>query len=185
VRIQTRRVTHWQNGKMVLRWMASAFLRVISTQPPLATFNYARDMLVFFTGMFVPFQGQQRNCPIVRFGRVAMMPDEKITNDQVAFDAYFVETFAFGGNSGSPVFFYSSTEDKPVMLAGVMKGYFVDFEPVLSAKSIADTKSASMSQNNSGIAIVVPAEHIRRILHSEALEKSRLAWSDSHRSQVQ
>lgn len=27
VRIQTRRVAHWQNGKMVLRWMASAFLR--------------------------------------------------------------------------------------------------------------------------------------------------------------
>ena len=27
VRIRTRRVTHWQNGKMVLRWMASAFLR--------------------------------------------------------------------------------------------------------------------------------------------------------------
>jgi len=26
VRIQTRRVTHWQNGKMVLRWMASAFI---------------------------------------------------------------------------------------------------------------------------------------------------------------
>jgi len=27
VRIQTRRVTHWQNGKMVLRWMALAFIR--------------------------------------------------------------------------------------------------------------------------------------------------------------
>ena len=27
VRIQTGRVTRWQNGKMVLRWMASAFLR--------------------------------------------------------------------------------------------------------------------------------------------------------------
>lgn len=27
VRIQTRRVTHWQNGRMVLRWMASAFIR--------------------------------------------------------------------------------------------------------------------------------------------------------------
>ena len=27
VRIQTRRVTHWQNGNMVLRWMAAAFLR--------------------------------------------------------------------------------------------------------------------------------------------------------------
>ncbi|MGA3334749.1 MAG: hypothetical protein ABSC62_11370 [Terracidiphilus sp.] len=27
VRIQTRRVTRWQNGKMILRWMAPAFLR--------------------------------------------------------------------------------------------------------------------------------------------------------------
>jgi hypothetical protein len=27
VRIQTRRVTHWQNRKMVQRWMAAAFLR--------------------------------------------------------------------------------------------------------------------------------------------------------------
>lgn len=27
VRIQTCRVTHWQDGKMVLRWMASAFIR--------------------------------------------------------------------------------------------------------------------------------------------------------------
>jgi len=27
VRIQTRRVTHWQNGAMVRRWMASAFIR--------------------------------------------------------------------------------------------------------------------------------------------------------------
>jgi transposase-like protein len=27
VRIQTRRVTNWQNGKMVMRWMASAFVR--------------------------------------------------------------------------------------------------------------------------------------------------------------
>jgi len=26
-RIQTRRVTHWQNGKMVIRWLASAFIR--------------------------------------------------------------------------------------------------------------------------------------------------------------
>jgi len=24
---ETRRVTHWQNGKMVIRWLASAFIR--------------------------------------------------------------------------------------------------------------------------------------------------------------
>jgi hypothetical protein len=69
VRIKNRRVTHWQNGKMVIRWLASAFIRtekkfskmmgyrdlwtldrhtacrragcrvVSSTQPPHATFN--------------------------------------------------------------------------------------------------------------------------------------------------
>jgi len=27
VRIQTRRVTHWQSGKMVIRWLASSFIR--------------------------------------------------------------------------------------------------------------------------------------------------------------
>jgi hypothetical protein len=27
VRIRTRRITNWQNGSMVRRWMASAFLR--------------------------------------------------------------------------------------------------------------------------------------------------------------
>jgi hypothetical protein len=27
VRIQTGRVTHWQNDKMVIRWLASAFIR--------------------------------------------------------------------------------------------------------------------------------------------------------------
>ncbi len=26
VRIQTRRVTHWQNGEMAMRWLASAFI---------------------------------------------------------------------------------------------------------------------------------------------------------------
>ena len=27
VRIQTRRVTHWQNGNMVMRWLVLAFIR--------------------------------------------------------------------------------------------------------------------------------------------------------------
>jgi hypothetical protein len=64
-----------------------------------------------------------------------------------------------------------------------MKGYFVDLEPVL-ASGPSDRKSVSLAPNNSGIAIVVPAQHIREILHSEALEKSRLAWSGSHQNEV-
>jgi hypothetical protein len=149
----------------------------LATQEDLKTQKIGVGSEVFFTGMFVPFQGQKRNYPIVRFGRVAMMPDEKIANNQVAFDAYFVETFAFGGNSGSPVFFYSSGGEIPVLLAGVMKGYFVDLEPVLASEPSWDSKSVSLARNNSGVAIVVPAHHIREILHSEALEKSRLSWT--------
>src|ERR1035438_9238478 len=109
-----------------------------------------------------------------------MLPGEKIGVGQGSFDAYLVETFAFGGNSGSPVFFYSSGDDVPVKLAGVMKGFFVDFEPVLSFGTTAHTKSVSVSQSNSGIAIVVPAEHIRQILHSEAIEQSRMNSLQRH-----
>ncbi len=146
---------------------------LLVTQEDVKKYNIGVGTEIFFTGMFVPFQGQARNNPIVRFGKLAMLPGEKIGVGESSFDAYLVETFAFGGNSGSPVFFYSSADDTPVKIGGVMKGFFVDFEPVLSAGPTADAKSDSISRGNSGIAIVVLAEHIRQILHSEELEQSR------------
>lgn len=66
---------------------------------------------VFFTGLFSSYIGQQKNQPVIRFGKVALIPDEKIEwknetdNSLQLKDLYLIESFSFPGNSGSPVFF--------------------------------------------------------------------------------
>jgi len=45
VRIQTRRVTHWQNGKMVLRWMARIERIIPLRRSDFATLNWPHLML--------------------------------------------------------------------------------------------------------------------------------------------
>jgi hypothetical protein len=112
-----------------------------------------------------------------------MIPEEKIPFDNMKIDAYLVETFSFGGNSGSPVFFYPSGENTPgaltvgtqvIKVAGVMKGFFGDVEPILMAQTTSTTGHIiPLSKGNSGIAIVVPADHVREILDSQALENRR------------
>lgn len=134
---------------------------------------------MFFTGMFYPYQGQKRNDPIVRFGKLAMIPEEKISFANTLMDAYLVETFSFGGNSGSPVFFYPSADNtpgvlmvgpSPIKIAGVMRGYFSgDFQPIQMAQAASTVQGQAIpvSESNSGIAVIVPAEHIREILDAE------------------
>ena len=65
---------------------------------------------VFFSGLFESHIGQRKNQPSVRFGRVALMSDEKIEwkekgRSSKQLDLYLLECQSFGGNSGSPVFF--------------------------------------------------------------------------------
>jgi hypothetical protein len=76
----------------------------LTSADDMRTLNLGVGTEMFFTGMFAPFLGQRRNEPIVRFGKLAMIPDEKIDFGGHKIDAYLVETFSFGGNSGSPVF---------------------------------------------------------------------------------
>jgi hypothetical protein len=138
---------------------------------------------VFFIGMFTPYLGQRKSYPIVRFGKVAMLPTEKVSFAGADIEAYLVETFAFGGNSGSPVFFYLGSDrdtgsifvGPPIIkVAGVMKGSFNDVEPVKAAQ-VASTGNqiVPVSIANAGIAVVVPAEKVEDILHSAALESRR------------
>lgn len=65
---------------------------------------------VFFCGLFTSHIGQEKNQPIVRFGKVALMSDEKIEwrdkgEPVKLLDLYLLECQSFGGNSGPPVFF--------------------------------------------------------------------------------
>jgi len=133
---------------------------------------------VFFVGMFTPHLGAQQNYPIVRFGRVALLSNEKVKFMDHLRDLYLLETFSFGGNSGSPVFIYLGADrqpgslmlGKPVLkLAGVMSGTFQNASKVRKIL----TATTDVSFDNMGIAAVVPCYHLQEIILSDELKKDR------------
>src|ERR1051326_6291688 len=73
---------------------------------------------VFFAGLFTSHFGQTKNEPILRFGKVSLIPTDKISwkerdKPEQLLDLYLMECSSFGGNSGSPVFFQLSPQRDP------------------------------------------------------------------------
>lgn len=133
---------------------------------------------VFFAGLFTSYPGNERNYPIVRFGRVALVTPEVIQwAEGVKSNLYLIEATAFGGNSGAPVFFYLSTDriagsvvvgPPAILLAGVMTLAFEDDRPVRTSDP-----PAPRSVHNLGVAGVTPSFYLRELLFSEGLRKDR------------
>ena len=133
---------------------------------------------VFFTGLFTPFVGSKRIYPIVRFGRVALLTEEKIPWDNKMTSLYLMETSSYGGNSGSPVFFYLGADrgggglfvgTPELKLAGIMMGYFGENSPI----KIIETQKIPVSNRNLGIAAVVPSYLLEEILLGDELKSIR------------
>lgn len=152
---------------------------LVTTKEDYQKLNIAEGSDVFFTGLFTGFLGQSRNYPVVRFGRVALVTDEKVNWDGTPMDLYLMETASYGGNSGSPVFFYLGSDRQPgsiiigapeLRLAGIMMGAFQDVQPVRTIQ-----QAAVLSVSNMGIAAVVPAYKLREILFGAELTRARVA----------
>jgi len=151
----------------------------ITTKDDFHKLNIREGSDVFFTGLFLRHYGEQRNYPIVRFGRVALVTNEKIDWNGDKTDLYLIEATTYGGNSGSPVFFFFGVEREPGMLvfskspvlklAGVMKGFFYEGGPI----QFIETSKIPVASLNSGIAGVVPAYKLHEILFGEELIKQR------------
>lgn len=137
---------------------------------------------VFFTGLFTSHIGQKRNQPIIRFGKVALLPEEPIewreaNNAPKLVDLYLLECQSFGGNSGSPVFFDLNPLRKPgqintgkqVFLAGIMTGCFLNSSEVQTIQTGANL----ISLQNNGIAAVTPSYKLYEILFSDELIAAR------------
>jgi hypothetical protein len=132
---------------------------------------------MFFVGLFVPFYGSQENIPICRFGRLAMPTDEHVPlGNGDSENLYLMESQVFGGNSGSPAFFYFNKNRKtPFLLAGVVKGYFPDWSEV----QLRDSTVKPFASQNTGIAVIVPAYELSEILFSDSEKEFRSnVWSD-------
>jgi hypothetical protein len=134
-------------------------------------------------GLFTPFIGNRRNFPVVRFGRVAMLSDEKIPwterGIEQSLDLYLIECQSFGGNSGAPVFFYLDPSRTPgtlvlgrpyhLLLAGIMKGTFLDANEI----RVIERSPVPFSVENVGIAGIVLAYLLHEVLFSDALTEQR------------
>jgi len=134
---------------------------------------------VFFAGLLTQHFGAQRNYPVVRYGRIALIPEEKINTGEGPTDCYLVECQSFPGNSGSPVFLWLSPTRTPgqivaggggLFLMGVMKGYFPQAHEVLVSEVGAQKL---IWQENVGIPAVVPADKIKETLFSTKLVEQR------------
>lgn len=134
---------------------------------------------VLFSGLFLPYHGANKNYPIVRHGRLALIPKERIpwsisSGGYLMQDLYLAEITSWGGNSGSPVFVRLSGTREPggtlfgvqYLLLGVMQGYFNSERPAtLDTAAITDTAHFDLKfSENSGIAAIVPAQKILDII---------------------
>lgn len=157
---------------------------IFTTQQIMREFSIKEGDEIFFSGLFVNHPGQQKIQPIIRFGRVALIPEEKIewmeNNGLIKYiDLYLMECQSYGGNSGAPVFFYlnprvrNSTinlEPTRTFLAGIMKGNFNVGNEVENVKK----EKKLYSYQNVGIAAVIPSYKLFEILTSKEAVEQRL-----------
>jgi hypothetical protein len=169
-------------------------LHMVSDRETVSRLGITEGDDVFFSGLFTSHIGQKKNQPILRFGKVALISDEKIEwkekgKDPKMLELYLVELQSFGGNSGSPVFFYLGPTRQPsiltlgppqIWLAGIMKGTFLSANEI----NIEDTKRIQYSLESVGIAAVIPAYQLREILLSETLLLQRKRAAEEMKEKV-
>lgn len=132
--------------------------------------NISEGSDIFFTGLFIPFMGENRIYPLVRFGKVALIPDERVLVNGEKKEVYLIEAGAYAGSSGSPAFV--NTEDAPDSrkLIGIISNHFIDKLPVRPTQA---EKSAAIA--NIGIAIIEPAYKLQEILSSKEMQVSNIS----------
>lgn len=139
-------------------------------------------------GMFTQFIGGLRDEPVLRFGRISLMPKEKIKIPPqgglpgMEIDAVLAEIAAWGGQSGSPVFVYFSvdrnlfagdqlsTQIPNPRLIGLVHGHYNVIQRLVSNESEYSDLHIPL---NAGIAIIVPAAKIQELLMMEMVVEDR------------
>ena len=132
--------------------------------------NISEGSDVFYTGLFIPYMGETRIYPIVRFGKIALIPDERVIVNGEKKEVYLIEAGAYGGSSGSPAFVNTENDaqDNPRKIIGVISNHFIDKLPVRPTQA---DQSAAIA--NIGIAIIEPAFKLQEILSRTDVERRK------------
>lgn len=150
---------------------------------------------VFFVGLFLGHKGQKRNIPIFRYGKVALLTDEKISWKEDPYEIprhtelHLIDCQTFDGNSGSPVFFSTrgrfEEDDIPkgpeaVIFAGVICGSYNEKGEVREEHKISNFTYFE----NQGISAVTPAYKLKEIIFSDQLKNQRKMISDELKKEL-
>lgn len=123
---------------------------------------------VVISGYFLQFPGQRKFQPILRQGTLSMIPDEPMTTTTGRPGAvYLADVHIFGGNSGSPVL--ASPQDDAIhagqrWFIGLVSGYY--FEKADARMEIATTVKGDTAAN-SGVAMIVPADEVKKLIEND------------------
>lgn len=124
-------------------------------------------------GLYSSHPGEDRNIPIVRIGNISVLEPQHVYNKQVGhIRGILIEVRSLGGLSGSPVFvqygYWRITSGRleivtgdNLMLIGMVHGHH---EVSISRSSTKEDRPAEIDHLNTGIAIVVPFEEIRKVI---------------------
>jgi len=139
----------------------------------------------FMVGRLIGHDGKQRNLPSVRFGNIAMMPDEPLIGTSgLRQESFVVETRSIGGFSGSPVFVHGQPwvytnrdqhfvkRDFGPWLLGINWGHIYSYEQVLK-KNLSPVNEDWQVRSNTGMAGVVPSWKVLEALNTPELQADR------------
>lgn len=144
---------------------------------------------VFFAGLFLAHKGYHKNTPIFRYGKIALITDEKIPwkshEDDIPqlSELILIDCHTFSGNSGSPVFIlpkpklkedeWTQGPTQPIF-GGVIRGSFTEKN---------ETGKGQNYYENQGITAVTPGHKLKEILFSENMVKQRKEIAEKHKNQ--
>ena len=151
----------------------------------------------FMVGRFISHEGKQKNTPTVRFGNLAMMAHEPMTNKYgQAQETFLVECRSIPGYSGSPVFVFINptlprppywfTPAMPVYrpeyhgpwLLGVDWCHIQNYETVLEEDKETPCVPQRWAKSNTGMAGVIPAWRLASLLEIDELVVQRKQRDD-------
>lgn len=175
-------------GKLSLRHIPVKMFakNVLTRKLPRTPVGLGDELCVI--SLFSQFPGKNNVEPVVRFGNVALIPENEIELDiagsRFSVGALLIEARSFGGMSGAPVFLAVDTrtglfagENAPNSLLGFIHGHFDENTNVYLS---GDGSPSGKARVNSGIAIVIPSDSIYEVLMGEELSEKRQATLAEH-----
>jgi len=138
---------------------------------------------VVFIGLMAQFYGAKQNFPVVRKGSIALLTDELLPTPNGPQHGYVCEVASWPGNSGSPVFLYlgglrrNTLSNVGFRLLGIVISYYNN------SHTGETTETATVSFNdptNIGLAFVLPAAQITKILSAPFVQQLRDKFTDEH-----